>query len=90
MPTLNEQIASCVFLGCKVCGESKARIPIGMYPDGRDIKHVDDNGRTWNGHVCGYCDNERKKVKQKIRRDARKLVNAKRRERYARSKQSNG
>ncbi len=71
---------------CKQCGIEKKRIPVGMYPDGRDIRHHDETGRPWNGHKCGSCDNDTKKADQKARRAQRRLVNQQRRDRYARSK----
>lgn len=85
MLTLNEQIASCVYLECKGCKKLKARIPFGMYPDGRDIRYKDGEGKLWNGNTCRACDNEIKKAKKKAQRVQRKIVNAKRRERYART-----
>lgn len=87
MLDLNKMVTNCVYVKCKHCGVEKKRIPVGMFPDGRDVKHTDETGRTWNGHKCGKCDNEIKKADQKQRRLDKKLASQKRRERYERSKQ---
>lgn len=81
----NEQILNCVYIICRTCGVEKQRIPDGMFPDARDIRYRDADGRLWNGKNCGFCDNERKKASQKEQRLQRKIVNQKRRERYAKT-----
>ena len=85
-PSLNEQIASCTYLVCKGCKEEKQRIPMGIYPSGRDTRYLDEDGKAWNGHTCNQCDNKIKALAQKQRRAERRTVNAKRRERYAKAK----
>lgn len=40
---------------CKVCNQLKPRIQSGVYPDGKNKKHVDESGKLWNGSVCGSC-----------------------------------
>lgn len=58
---------------CKLCNELKDRIQSGIYPDGKNKKHVDESGKLWNGSVCGVCNVKRS-------HDNMKRLRAKRRE----------
>lgn len=53
---------------CKQCGEFKNRLLAGKYPDGKNNKWVDDQGRQFNGNVCPECHSkmvyERKRLKK--------------------------
>ena len=50
---------------CKLCNKLKKRILIGKFDD-RNKKYEDNDGLTWNGHVCGKCHQE--KVKNYMRK----------------------
>lgn len=39
---------------CKVCNKVKKRTHVGMY-DAKNKKWVQEDGKDWNGHVCGDC-----------------------------------
>jgi len=53
---------------CKICGEEKNRILAGKFPNGRDKKWAGDNGKLWNGNICGDCNLKRaKEIMVKIR-----------------------
>lgn len=43
---------------CKLCLQKKLRITIGKYPS-NNKKYADDQGRLWNGRMCGECNNKR-------------------------------
>ncbi len=40
---------------CKVCGEEKNRIAAGKFPNNRDKRWIQDDGKLWNGLTCGDC-----------------------------------
>lgn len=40
---------------CRACGAEKNRIAAGKFPNNRDKKWVGDDGKLWNGCVCGEC-----------------------------------
>jgi hypothetical protein len=41
---------------CKVCGEIKVRQTLdNKFPNGRDKKHVDAEGKLWSGNTCPSC-----------------------------------
>lgn len=74
------------FRVCKVCSVEHERIRAGMFPNGKDPRFVNKEGREWNGNVCPDCHNTGLKQSQKLKRAkdkaTREIVNAKRRERY--------
>lgn len=43
------------FAICKKCGEKKVRNCVGKYPNGRDKKYAELDGRLWTGLKCGDC-----------------------------------
>jgi len=57
---------------CKVCNQLKPRIQSGVYPDGKNKKHVDETGKLWNGSVCGSCNVKRSNEAMKKLRAKRK------------------
>lgn len=42
-------------LQCKHCGETKKRFLDGKFPNKKDKKWRDENGRMWNGNFCPPC-----------------------------------
>jgi hypothetical protein len=40
---------------CKVCGEKKNRVLSGKFPNGKDKKWTQEDGKIWNGNCCGDC-----------------------------------
>lgn len=62
-------------LKCKVCQETKVRIFAGMYPNGKDRKFVDENGKQFNGKCCPSCQIERSKNTMKKIRFQKSLLN---------------
>lgn len=53
---------------CKKCNEIKSRIEAGRFPNGKDKKWADENGKLWNGNVCGSCNVARAKEVMKVAR----------------------
>jgi hypothetical protein len=55
---------------CKCCGQLRQRIEDGKYPNGKNKKWRDEDGKLWSGSVCGQCNNGRaKEVMRKARHD---------------------
>lgn len=52
---------------CKVCGELKERIHIGLFND-KDKKYVDLSNKLWNGLCCPPCNQKRCKENMKKKR----------------------
>lgn len=40
---------------CKKCLQEKDRVAAGKFPNGRDKKWAELNGKLWNGNICGDC-----------------------------------
>jgi len=40
---------------CSVCSEIKPRICVGKYPDNRNKKYSDENGKLYVGRKCPDC-----------------------------------
>jgi len=59
---------------CKHCGKECKRILAGRYPNSKDKRWVDENGREFNGHVCPPCNSEKKALKQKLKRRSDRAV----------------
>lgn len=53
---------------CKHCNKECKRILHSRYPNNKDKKWVDENGREFNGHVCPPCNSEKKASQQKAKR----------------------
>lgn len=50
---------------CRECGETKVRISDGKYPDKKNTRWVDEQGRLFNGKLCPSCQTEKAKAKMK-------------------------
>tara|TARA_R110000868_G_scaffold66014_6_gene197015 strand:+ start:11211 stop:11426 length:216 start_codon:yes stop_codon:yes gene_type:complete len=57
---------------CKTCNKIKTRITAGKFPNGKDKKHVDENGKQWTGSVCPDCLKEKSKLHSAKVRAAKK------------------
>jgi len=51
----NQLATECVYKICKVCKEEKKSFNSGKYPNGKDTRFVDENGKEWNGRTCPAC-----------------------------------
>lgn len=51
---------------CRRCFKLKIRKFVGYFPDGKNKKYVDEEGKQYRGRVCPSC--VRKEVKEKIRK----------------------
>lgn len=40
---------------CSSCQEIKTRICVGKFPDGRNKKYADEEGKPWVGRKCPSC-----------------------------------
>jgi len=40
---------------CKVCHEVKERIHDGKYPDEKNTRWVNQDGKQWSGRTCPEC-----------------------------------
>ena len=58
---------------CKSCGQEKIRNLVGKF-NSKDKKYHDENGKTWNGHVCPSCHKENIKMKIKLSRALKKSI----------------
>ncbi len=59
---------------CKQCHKIKPRVAAGKFPNGKDTKYVDDNGKQWTGSVCPDCLKEKAKAHRAKVRAAKKAV----------------
>lgn len=53
---------------CKTCGQLKDRIEAGKF-NTKDRKWVDNEGKLWNGKVCGPCNSNRVKELMRNKRN---------------------
>jgi hypothetical protein len=42
-------------LHCRVCGELKVRQEDGKYPNSKNKRYIDENGKLWVGKKCAQC-----------------------------------
>jgi len=54
---------------CKSCKILKTRTEAGKY-NIKDKKYTDESGKLWNGSTCPSCNQERVKIKMRIKRNA--------------------
>lgn len=54
---------------CKICKQLKTRTEAGRY-NTKDKKFVDEVGKAWMGSTCPPCNQERVKIKMRIKRNA--------------------
>lgn len=58
---------------CRKCGKLEVRKQDGYFPDGRNKRFIDAEGKQWSGRACPGC--VRKRAKETIKQ---KRANAKR------------
>ena len=56
-----DKVADIHEITCKICNQSKKRIRNGKY-GGRTPRWVGEDGKLWNGLVCGECHAKRAAV----------------------------
>jgi len=59
---------------CKTCNKIKERISAGKFPNNKDKRYVDENGKQWTGSVCPDCLKDKSKVRSAASRAAKKVV----------------
>lgn len=52
---MTKSLPDTSIIHCKKCGEEKTRIRSGTYPNGKDIKWLDSEGKEFNGRTCPSC-----------------------------------
>jgi hypothetical protein len=52
---------------CKQCGQSKKRINMGKYANGKDIRWCDETGKQFNGLTCPDCHKNKVKNKKRLK-----------------------
>lgn len=40
---------------CKKCSLLKTRIEDGKYPNSKNKRYIDENGKLWSGKTCSQC-----------------------------------
>lgn len=60
---------------CKICKELKTKIQDGTYPNGKNKKWVDTEGKLWNGRICGQCQVEMQKEFMAVKRAKKETQN---------------
>lgn len=40
---------------CKVCNENKQRISDGKYPNSKNTRFINEEGKLWSGNTCPRC-----------------------------------
>lgn len=63
----NPQKESSV-IRCTYCGNTHTRYLAGRYPNGKDKKWVDENGREFSGRTCPSCHASRAALNGRLRR----------------------
>lgn len=53
---------------CKICNKIRNRVSAGKFPNGKDTRYTDENGKQWSGLVCPDCVKEASKVRQAKKR----------------------
>ena len=54
---------------CKKCLKDCKRYHAGRYPNNKDIRYVDENGREFSGHTCPECHAARAKKNAALRKE---------------------
>lgn len=57
---------------CKDCFKFVKKFKAGMYPNGKDFKWCDDQGRLFNGKMCPTCHSNKQIQNVKIRSSRKK------------------
>ena len=73
MSDLNEKASTVVYVQCKICKEEKQRYKNGMFPNGKDWRYHDHEGRQWSGLTCPSCHTTRNAKRQRKKRLLRKI-----------------
>lgn len=55
---------------CKICGQLKARINLGQFPNKSSKRWVDETGKQWCGLLCPDCQRNRAKANMRILRNS--------------------
>lgn len=58
---------------CKQCGVLKSRIEDGKYPNSKNKRYKDEEGKLWSGRVCPQCQVLKTKENQRKLRFKRHL-----------------
>lgn len=61
---------------CRNCEKIQIRKFDGYYPDGRNKRFLDGDGRLWSGRCCGTCQKNRVKDQIKQKRQRAKSANS--------------
>lgn len=51
---------------CKICGELRTRIEDGKFPNSKNKRYKDEEGKLWNGRVAPCCHGI--KIKENMKR----------------------
>lgn len=70
---MDNQLVEKSIITCKGCGETKERFLAGKYPDKRNKRWVDSEGREFCGFTCPSCHSRKIAVRNKNKRDLQKL-----------------
>lgn len=70
---INTRASQVQYLVCKICSRELKRFNQGKYPNGRDYKYINEDGRQWNGRSCPDCHSASVAAKSKSIRDRKKL-----------------
>lgn len=57
---------------CRKCGKLEVRKHDGYYPDGRNKKFVNAEGKLWSGRACPKCVRSRVRAQIQVARAERK------------------
>jgi hypothetical protein len=58
---------------CKKCQQMKTRTEDGKYPNSKNKRYIDDQGKLWNGKTCPDCQKNKTKENMKQMRFNRQL-----------------
>ena len=70
---INTLSTTVQYVTCKHCNIEKKRFKNGVYPNAKDAKLVNEDGRQWSGRSCPDCHSTRNALRQKNARANRKL-----------------
>lgn len=70
----NDEVREVSIVTCKCCKVTMNRYLSGKYPDKRNKKWVDENGREFSGTICPTCHVKRVALRNRNRRKLRKML----------------
>ena len=73
MNKINEDALNCEWTRCKKCKEEVPRIKSDKYPNGKDFRYLDKQGRHWSGLKCPQCHTNANALRQKNARANKRL-----------------